>query len=160
MENKKQLIYIDKEQKKPENYDSFEFCDGDTFLRINNRSDGINEDYMISSLHWHNFYELEFVYGGKGRHIFGKTDCKTEDDGKRRLRRITTEKIGACVPHAISAIPEAPKRDKANDGQALPKGDSLFVHFGDCPLREEAYGLEREHKRKIPCVHRDEKQRK
>lgn len=75
LDNKK-LIFINKSQPKPDEYDSFEYNKSGKLLRVNLRDKGINEAFLKASLHWHDFYELEFVYDGKGRHIFGKTDCK------------------------------------------------------------------------------------
>ncbi len=46
---------------------------GDTMLMIYHQHSGVWGEHLANAMHVHNFYELEFVYGGKGVHILGNS---------------------------------------------------------------------------------------
>ncbi len=46
---------------------------GDAMLMIYHQHSGVWGEHLANAMHTHHFYELEFVYGGKGVHILGNT---------------------------------------------------------------------------------------
>lgn len=40
---------------------------------ITHRPEGVGDVFLRTSLHWHNYYEFEFVYDGAGTHILGQS---------------------------------------------------------------------------------------
>ncbi len=55
------------------NDDFDKYTNGDTMLMIFHQPNGVWGDHLTSALHVHSFYEMEFVYGGKGIHILGNS---------------------------------------------------------------------------------------
>lgn len=42
-------------------------------FKIIHRYNGVSDSFLRNSLHWHDYYELEFVYEGEGTHILTKS---------------------------------------------------------------------------------------
>ena len=51
----------------------------DSIFIIVHRPEGVGDSFLRTSLHWHNYYEFEFVYGGSGTHILGASSCSMEN---------------------------------------------------------------------------------
>ncbi|MGM9682370.1 MAG: AraC family transcriptional regulator [Eubacteriales bacterium] len=73
----KKVIFLDISQIKDikDDYDIAEFNDSNSVFKIIHRCRGMSEDFLQTTLHWHNYYELEVVYGGNGIHILSKSSC-------------------------------------------------------------------------------------
>ena len=50
-----------------------EFREGDSMLTLTHREEGLDEEFLKTTLHRHEFYELAFVYGGRATQILGAT---------------------------------------------------------------------------------------
>ena len=50
-----------------------EFREGDSMLTLTHREEGLDEEFLKTTLHRHEFYELVFVYGGRATQILGAT---------------------------------------------------------------------------------------
>ncbi|MBQ8140800.1 MAG: helix-turn-helix domain-containing protein [Clostridia bacterium] len=50
--------------------------DPNALFKLIHRYRGLNEPFLANSLHWHKYYELEFIYDGKGTHILSKSSSK------------------------------------------------------------------------------------
>ncbi len=49
------------------------YISGDAMLMIYHQHNGVWGEHLANAMHVHPFYELEFVYGGKGVHILGNS---------------------------------------------------------------------------------------
>ncbi len=54
---------------------------GETMLLIYHQHSGVWGEHLQSTLHNHNFYEIEFVYGGKGIHLLGNSSFQMTKGG-------------------------------------------------------------------------------
>ncbi len=64
-------VRINKDAVTEEDFDKYSA--GDTMLMIYHQHSGVWGEHLTTAMHVHNFYELEFVYGGKGVHILGNS---------------------------------------------------------------------------------------
>ncbi len=55
-----------------------ELRDRQSLFIVSDRFGGLSEDFLKTTLHWHDFFELEIVYGGSGTHILGSASYQME----------------------------------------------------------------------------------
>lgn len=76
--SKKDLIHLEISEINDitDEYSIAEYNDPTRLFKLIHRYNGLSDPFLKTSLHWHDYYELEFVYSGYGTHILSKSCCQ------------------------------------------------------------------------------------
>ncbi len=71
------VIRVEKSQMNviPDKFEAVEYSTDDSMLVVFHRYTGISDTFLRTTLHYHTYYELEFVYEGHGTHILSTSSC-------------------------------------------------------------------------------------